>query len=143
MKIYIASSWKNQHAVQMLTDRLREIDCDVLSFVENNYDEGHGPDKPMDFEKWVNTDQAIRSFGYDTIGATTADIVVYIGPSGTDAWAEIGAAWASNKIIYGLWAKSEPAGLMRHMVTEWFVNYQELLKAVEAAKKLNPNRKVK
>lgn len=34
MKIYIASSWKNQHAVEMLTDRLREIGHEVISFVE-------------------------------------------------------------------------------------------------------------
>lgn len=36
MKVYIASSWKNQHAVEMLTEKLRERGCEVLSFVENN-----------------------------------------------------------------------------------------------------------
>ena len=34
MKIYIASSWKNQHAVEMMTDKLRENGHKVISFVE-------------------------------------------------------------------------------------------------------------
>ena len=39
MKIYIASSWKNQHAVEMMTDMLRDKGHSVLSFVENNFGE--------------------------------------------------------------------------------------------------------
>ncbi len=35
MKIYIASSWRNQHAVEMLTSMLRVRGHEVLSFVEN------------------------------------------------------------------------------------------------------------
>ena len=129
MKIYIASSWKNQHAVEMLTDKLRERGHTVLSFVENNYGEGHGPDKPINFEEWVYTEQAANSFNYDTDGATHSDLVVYIGPSGTDAWAEVGAAWGCGVRVIGLWAKGEQAGLMRHMV-EWFRDFRELLKEV-------------
>jgi hypothetical protein len=34
MKIYIAASWKHQHAVEMLTVLLRERNHEVLSFVE-------------------------------------------------------------------------------------------------------------
>jgi hypothetical protein len=53
MKIYIASSWKNQHAVEMLTALLRDRGHEVLSFVENNHGEqvGHlatAADKPID-----------------------------------------------------------------------------------------------
>ena len=127
MKIYIASSWKNQHAVEMLTDLIRAKGHQVLSFVENNFEEGHGPDKPMDFETWVQTEQADRSFQYDTDGATKSDLIIYLSPSGTDACAEIGAAWASGKPISGLWAKGEPVGLMRKMV-EWCNNFRELIK---------------
>lgn len=68
MKIYIASSWKNQHAVEMLTSLLREKGHKVLSFVENNYGEGHAAKKPIDFEKWILTDKADLSFAYDTEG---------------------------------------------------------------------------
>ncbi len=113
MVVYIASSWKNQYAVEMLADLLRQEGHKVLSFVENNHGEGHGAEKPINFEEWVKTEQAERLFHYDTDGATKSDLVVYIGPSGTDAWAEVGAAWASGVPVIGLWAKGEQAGLMR------------------------------
>lgn len=132
MKIYIASSWKNQHAVEMLTKLLRKRGHEVLSFVENNFGEGHGATKPMNFEEWVWTDQAIRSFEYDTDGATKSDLVIYLSPSGTDAWAEVGAAWQSGRMIVGLWAKGEQAGLMRRMVDQWFERYDLLLAALDA-----------
>lgn len=41
-KIYIAASWKHEHAVEMLTALLRQKGHEVLSFVENNHGEGHG-----------------------------------------------------------------------------------------------------
>lgn len=136
MKIYIASSWKNQHAVEMLTALLRERGHNVLSFVENNH--GENPNsatnernhsnytKGVPFEEWCASPDGERSFDYDTRGATESDLVIYIGPSGTDAWAEVGAAWAGGVLILGLWAKGEQAGLMRRMVT-WFEDYVSLL----------------
>lgn len=132
MKIYIASSWKNQHAVEMLTFLLRESDHQVLSFVENNYGEGHGAEKPINFDDWVKTCAARKSFEFDTEGATRADVVIYIGPSGTDAWAEVGAAWACQIPIYGLWAKGEPAGLMRLMMDKWFSDFRDLILEVNS-----------
>lgn len=131
MRVYIASSWKNQHAVELLTARLREISgVEVLSFVENNHGEGHSAEKPMPFEDWVRTDQADRSFRYDIRGATSSDLVIYIGPSGTDAWAEVGAAYQAQIPLHGLWAKGEPAGLMRKMV-EWHSCWSDLVEVVE------------
>lgn len=130
MRIYIASSWKNQHAVELLTEELRRRGHEVLSFVENNHGEGHSFDKPMNFEAWVKTDQATRSFEYDTKGATTAHLVVYVGPSGSDAWAEIGAAWAAGRPIFGLHAKGESVGLMRRMVV-WFNNAFGMMNAID------------
>lgn len=133
MTIYIASSWKNQHAVELLTDVLRRMGHGVLSFVENNHGEqcGHaavdGQGKPIPFEEWVWSERGVRSFAYDTEGACRSDLVIYIGPSGCDAWAEVALAWASAVPILGLWAKGEQVGLMRRMVTHWFDNYRELL----------------
>lgn len=131
MKIYIASSWKNQHAVELLTTVLRDKGHNIYSFVENNYGEGHSSRKPMDFEEWVNTDIAKRAFEYDLAGATTSDLVIYIGPSGKDAAAEIGLAYASNIPIVGLYAKGEDFGLMRKLITKWFDRYQELVDEIE------------
>lgn len=129
MQIYIASSWKNQHAVEMMTDLLRQQGHEIRSFVENNYGEGHGADKPINFEDWVKTEQADRSFDYDTRGATESDLVVYISPSGTDAWAEVGAAWSRGIPVIGLWAKGEQSGLMRKMVA-WCDDFRAVLTAV-------------
>jgi hypothetical protein len=141
MKVYIASSWKNQHAVEMLTDRLRNKGCEVLSFVENNHGEHTGKSAadgtPVPFDQWVQSELGHKSFVYDTDGATKSDLVIYIGPSGTDAWAEVGAAWGVGVPIIGLWAKGEQSGLMRRMV-QWTEDYRELLSWVDqfyAAKK--------
>ena len=129
MKIYIASSWKNQHAVEMLTDILREKGHEIISFVEKAVtDEGRTEIK-FDFVQWINSPDGHEKFLYDTDGATTSDLVIYIGPAGTDAWAEVGAAWAAGVPIYGLWAKGEQAGLMRKMVV-WFADYRELMEKI-------------
>lgn len=137
MKIYIASSWKNQHAVEMLTFLLREQKHNVMSFVENNF--GENPDsskntKKFDFEKWVNSDKANQSFEYDTTGAMFSDLVIYIAPSGKDAAAECGMAFARGVPIIGLYAKGEDFGLMRKMMSIWcerFTDVLEFIKEIE------------
>ena len=139
MKIYIASSWKNQHAVEMLTALLREQKHEVCSFVENNYGEGHSAKKPMDFEAWMQTEQANKSFKYDTEGATQSDLIIYISPSGKDAAAEVGMAWSRGIPILGLYAKGEDFGLMRKMMDEWFERYTDILKAVEKIENKPPH----
>ena len=133
MKIYIAASWKHQHAVEMLTAILREKGHVVLSFVENNHGEHlkSKDGKRLGFEEWIQTEEADQSFDYDTIGATRSHLVIYIGPSGKDAAAEVGAAWAAGVEILGLHAKGEDFGLMRKMIY-WFDNYRKLLEAVDS-----------
>lgn len=131
MKIYIASSWKNIHGVEMLTSMLREQGHEVVSFIENNFGETHNHvTKKFPFEEWVNTAESDQSFAFDTAGATQSDLVIYYGPSGKDACAELGAAWASSVPILGLYAKGEDLGLMRKMVRTWYDRYTDLLKAV-------------
>jgi len=133
MKIYIASSWKNQHAVEMLTALLRENREEVISWVENNYGENHNHvTKKFSFEDWVNSSEADQSFVFDTQGATQSDLVIYLGPSGKDACAEVGAAWASGVPIVGLYAKGEDLGLMRKMMQEWFDRYTDVLEYVQS-----------
>lgn len=132
MKIYIASSWKNQHGVEMLTALLREKGHEVISWVENNYGENHNHvTKKFSFEEWVNSSEADQSFEFDTSGATKSDLVIYYAPSGKDACAELGAAWAADVPIIGLYAKGEDLGLMRKMVSKWYTRYTDLIDAVE------------
>lgn len=132
MKIYIASSWKNQHGVEMLTTLLRNGGHEVVSWVENNYGEDHNHvTKKFDFETWVLSKESEQSFQFDTVGATTCDLFIYYGPAGMDACAELGAAWASDVTIFGLQAKGNDLGLMRKMVSQWFTRYSDLLIAID------------
>jgi len=125
MNVYIASSWKNRLAVELLTKELRMMGYDVVSFVEN---ENIDYSKPFDFDKWVWSRNGGASFQFDINGAMFSDLVIYIAPSGCDAWAEIGAAFGRNRPILGLWVKGEPSGLMRRMV-KWAHSADELLHA--------------
>lgn len=137
--VYIAASWKHALAVQLLTKELRAMSTpngapvDVWSFVENNRGEqkGHAATEadgtPMRFDKWVCSERGRRSFEYDVESAMHASLVVYIGPSGTDAWAEVGAAYGAGVPIVGYWGKGEPAGLMRLMMCGWSDSMDELL----------------
>jgi hypothetical protein len=139
MRIYIASSWKNQHAVELLTAKLREQGHFVISWIENNYEEDHGPDKPFDFEQWVRTPSADHSFEFDTLGAAHCDLFIYMSPGGKDAAAECGIAYSSpsKPAMWALWAKGEDFGLMRKMFQRWFTRVDELL---EAASQPVPDR---
>lgn len=139
MKVYIASSWKNQHAVELITEGLRTRGHTVLSFVENNHGEQAGHlatenGKPQAFDEWCMSERGSKSFEYDTDGATKSDLVIYVGPSGCDAWAEVGAAWASYVPIIGLVSKGEQVGLMRRMVA-WVSNVRELWDRVDTIDK--------
>jgi hypothetical protein len=128
MKIYIASSWKNQHGVEMLTTILRNKGYGVISWIENNFGEFHNHvTKKLPFEDWVNSAESDNSFYFDTNGATTCDLFIYYGPAGKDACAEMGAAWAKNIPILGLFAKGEDIGLMRKMVTKWYSCHLNLI----------------
>lgn len=138
MKIYIAASWKHQHAVEMLTYLLRDRFAgavEILSFVENNH--GENPNSSdneksqydsakFNFDEWCKSPDGIRSFEYDTNGAMFSNLVIYISPSGKDAAAEIGAAFARGVPIIGLYAKGEDFGLMRRMLT-WVTSYIDVL----------------
>lgn len=132
-KIYIASSWKNVHAVELLTKELRIEGFEVISWIENNYGENHNHvTKKFDFETWVNSKESDQSFEFDTQGAMTCDIFIYVAPAGQDASAECGLCYGQRldgrKIpMYGLWAKSDGFGLMRKMFDMWFERAQDLI----------------
>jgi hypothetical protein len=141
-KIYIASSWKNQHAVEMLTSKLRALGYVVFSWVENNFGEDHNHvTKKFDFEDWVNSSESNQSFQFDTDSVLNSDLVIYLGPGGKDACVELGIAWGRKIPIVGLWAKGEDLGLMRKCVKRWFTRYPELLEYVDTV--LSPARKLR
>lgn len=138
MKIYIASSWKNEHGVTLLTAALRQQGHTVISWIENNYGEFHNHvTKKMDFETWVNSPESDQSFFFDTDGARTCDIFIYYAPAGKDAAAECGIAYGAMQcgggpaVMWALYAKGEDFGLMRKMFHRWFRTVDELLAAAK------------
>lgn len=113
----------------MLTTLLRDKGHEVISWIENCSVEG---DPDFVFEKWVGTPDADHCFIFDTDGATKSDLVIYYGPAGKDACCEVGAAWASQVPVFGLYAKGEDLGLMRKMISTWCLSYQHLIIEVDA-----------
>lgn len=130
-QIYIASSWKNRHAVEMLTDLIRSMNIAVVSFIDEAVRVEGNEIKKFSIEEWIASEDGHAKFVYDTDGATKSDLVIYIGPSGTDAWAEVGAAWGAGVPVVGLFAKGEQGGLMKRMMIEWFYDYRSLLRMIE------------
>lgn len=133
LQIYIAASWKLQHAVQMLSDVLRKDGHTVNSFVENSFEEnlGAGHKNHEDPEDWFDSEQAMKAFDYDLDHATTDDLVIYLSPSGLDAWAEIGAAFQARVPVFGLISKGEQIGNNRKMMKRWFGDYRHLVEHVQ------------
>jgi hypothetical protein len=58
--------------------------------------------------------------------------VIYVAPSGKDAAAECGMAYAQNVPIIGLHAKGEDFGLMRKMMIAWLHDYKDVLNLVDS-----------
>lgn len=136
MRVHIASSWRNRAAVEMLTHLLRGDGHDVFSFVE--YAEETGEIQFVgDEEEWIETESAGNAFEANLEAATRRDVVVYIGPSGVDAWTEVAAAFVRGIPVVGIWAKSEPAGLCRRMV-EWVDSYTDVLNRLRVLHKRLP-----
>ena len=129
LKIYIAASWKHQHAVEMLTEMLEADGHEILSWLrEGRPEEAFLSNKDLD--NFIRSDVGKKVFDFCVTSVRDADLIIYIGPSGCDAWAEIGAAYGMGKTIFGLRAKSENVGMMRHMIREWFSSVSELLQSV-------------
>lgn len=130
MKIYIAASWKHQHAVEMLTERLEEKGHVILSWLREGRPEEAFLSR-RELEHFILSDEGRRVFDFCADSATGCDLLIYLGPSGCDAWAEVGAAFGRGVPILGLLAKSEDVGLMRHMVRSWHSSVSGLLRAVD------------
>lgn len=118
----------------MLTTLLEERGHEVVSFVRKAVDNAEisASGGKLAVDEWIASEDGRKKFEYETDGATQSDLIIYIGPSGIDAWAEVGAAWGSDRIILGLWAKGEQVGLMRRLVDIWVSDYRELLEQIEA-----------
>ena len=130
MKIYIAASWKHQHAVEMLTNILEDMGHEILSWLREGRPEEAFLSK-KDLDAFIYSEVGRGVFDFCVSSVKSADLIIYVGPSGCDAWAEIGMAYGMGKPIFGLLAKSEDVGMMRHMIIEWFSSVNSLIENVD------------
>ena len=119
----------------MLTDRLRVAGYEVLSFVENSIRIGTHAKSGMHFLDWVETTDAQSIFDYNTKAVMICDAVIYLAPSGKDAAAECGIAYAKGIPVLGLRAKGDDIGLTGKMMLAWFENVYELLLGLQTVTK--------
>ena len=134
LTLYIASSYsRNLHAVQMLRDIFRGKGYVVLDWTEL------APpvtttQTPAERLAALNTDEHGDVFTFCRDACRTADVVIYLGPSGQDAGFEIGLVNAYMQgPVFGLLGPLEaPGTMLARAMTAWFTNYASLVDAVDA-----------
>ena len=131
LKIYIASSFRNLHAVNMLSDRLTDMGHTILDWT------ALAPPLPPDMrpeERRAALDSDARGsiFEFCSSACAGADLVIYLGGSGQDAAVEVGIAFNAGVPVLGLRGPMEAPGLMlTRAVLEWHERVYTLLLAVE------------
>jgi hypothetical protein len=114
----------------MLTERLELKGHEVLSWLREGRPEEAFLSR-LELTAFINSREGKRIFNFCASAACTADLLIYLGSSGCDAWAEVGAAFGAEVPVVGLSAKAEEVGLMRHMVRKWYSSVKELLLAFD------------
>ena len=131
LKIYIASSARNLHYVQLLSGILEHHFHTVLDWT--SFAPPIAPHSPVEARKRaLDSDERGEIFNFCKSACGSADLLIYLGPAGQDAAAEIGLAHASGVPILGLASPLEAPGLiLSRCVTKWCKNVTELVEEVE------------
>ena len=129
LTIYIASSFKHLHAVQLLVRTLREHDCRILDWTEKAV-----PPEGLNAaarREWMDTDHGGEVFAFCATACKQAQLVIYLGTSGQDAGVEVGIAHGAGIPILGIRGPLESPGLMLYgAVTRWVDNIGDAIKLV-------------
>lgn len=120
-KLYICTSTRNLAAYRQLQEAL------VLSRFELQDWTRFLPKPGPDFDIRKNEDPHGAAFAYCSRALGSADLVVYVGPSGCDASAELGIAWAAGVPVWGVAGQDERPGVMiKGCVAKWFPTLEAL-----------------
>ncbi len=139
-KIYIASSFRHIHAVQLLAKNLREMGYEILDWTSKAaVPEGLNPAQRRE---WMDKDDNGGTvYAFCKMACTTADIVIYLGQSGQDAGVEIGMACAKNIPILGIRGPLESAGLMLYgSCTHWVEDIGSALNLMSEIKDISQEK---
>lgn len=126
MKVYIASSFKNIHAVRLLAKQMREMGYEILDWTQKaTPPEGLNASQRRE---WMDTDHGGEVFNFCANACNNADFIVYLGTSGQDAGVEVGMAFGYNKPILAIRGPLEAPGLMLYGAgTVWVEHIEQAL----------------
>lgn len=130
LKIYIASSFRNLHAVQLLRDRLQELGHTVLDFTAFT---PPLPDsmKPKERRAALDADEYGTIFSFCTESCASADLVIYLGASGQDSACEVGIAFGAGVPVLGsAGALEKPGTIISRAVSIWAKDVNALMNEV-------------
>ncbi len=118
LTVYVASSFRHLHAVQLLCQELRRQGYKVFDWTEKaTPPEGLNVSERRE---WMDTDHGGEVFAFCAKACLEADLVVYLGAAGQDAGVEIGMAYGVGRPVLGIRGPLESPGLMLHgAVTAW------------------------
>lgn len=124
--VYVASSFKHLHAVQLLSRELHKQGYLVVDWTQKaTPPEGLNAAQRR---QWMDTDHGGEVFAFCAKACTTADLVLYLGTAGQDAGVEIGMAFAAQRPVLGIRGPLESPGLMLHgAVTVWAETVEQAL----------------
>ena len=129
--IYIASSYRSLTAVHLLRNILIERCHKVLDWTKfaPPLPEGMTPERRR---QALDADDRGEIFDFCAEACARADLVIYLGPAGQDAAAEVGMAYVAGVPVFGLAGRMESPGLiLTKAVTHWCEDVSDLLLAVD------------
>lgn len=140
MKIYVASSWRNNRQPEVVR-RLREAGHEVYDFRHPHLGPGKGSngfhwseiDKdwttwtPQEFREGLEHDLAKEGFRSDFVGMDWADACVCVLPCGKSAHLEMGWMLGASKLGVFLVESQEEPELMYKMADHVCISIEEIL----------------
>lgn len=136
MNIYIASSARNLHGVQLLRDALIGRGHHILDWT------AYAPPladhlSPEERRRALDSDERGEIFEFCSRACTQADVLIYLGLAGQDAACEVGMAYAAGVPTIGLAAPTEKPGLiLNRAIRHWAKDAGECLDLVDKLKKV-------
>lgn len=130
LKVYIASSFKNIHAVRLLAKDMQSMGYEILDWtLKATPPEGLNASQRRE---WMDTDHGGEVFVFCANACKEADFIVYLGTSGQDAGVEVGIAFGSGKPVLGIRGPLESPGLMLYgACTCWVEHIEHALQVLD------------
>ena len=137
MKIYVASSWKN-NIQPLVIQKLKNEGLDVYDFRSGDgfhweeLDRNWKNWKPEEFVDILKQPIVENNFNDDFSALKHSNVVIMVNPCGSSAHLELGYAIGANKITAILLSDGQPE-LMYKMADKIFTDINELISWIKTA----------